>query len=94
MSVLVASRNGSSAQILVRVGSSAWLVRTTLDHTNAARRHLPTRNRSNQLSLFSVLVQLVDYAFQLFKLLPSLAKFTFRSQALVISKIFTGLCNQ
>jgi hypothetical protein len=38
-------------------------------------------------------VQLVDYAFQLFKLLPGFAKFAFGSQALVFGEIFTGLCD-
>ena len=38
-------------------------------------------------------VQLVDYAFQLFKLLPGFAKFAFRSQPLVVREVFTGLCD-
>ena len=57
-----------------------------------AYRWVRTRH-AIEISLFLTRVQLVDYPFQLFELLPGFAKFAFRSQALVFGEVFTGLCD-
>ncbi len=50
--------------------------------------------RAIEASLFLTCIQFFDYPFQLFKLLPSLAKFAFRRQAFVVGKVFAGLYDE
>src|SRR4030088_2869219 len=49
-----------------------------------------SQERSTAARLFFTRVQLVERAFQFFKLLSSLAELAFRCQTLVIGKVFGG----
>lgn len=48
------------------------------------------RPNEDSAQLFWARVQFVEYALQLFQLLPSLAEFALRRQALIVGKVFGG----
>ena len=63
----------------------------------SALRKLPKSEMKRRIAiarLFSMRVQFIDHAFQLFELLPSFAKVAFGCQALAVGKVFACLCNK